>query len=388
LSPIKNKWQNAAIASDGRIYCAPCDAHQVLCIDPLSDLIYLYSLPDANPLADRFQGAYSDSFGRVWFIPENNKRVCLLEAAHMSPQFFRTKYLERLGLEPNEIRLDVILNAHLACIPFETIEAHKISERNQPLPLTQQAIFERLIARRRGGDCFVLNCGLYYLLQTLGYDVSFLPARVFAGPSRGRGSKMKPGFRAAPSHFALLVNNTYFLDVGLGEPPNGALSFFDQLAQTQITPDGMHSRFILDDNTSSKRILEWLVDGEWQPRLILDPDHPRCRVPPTALESDRDFLRRASVPTPLNNKLVVSRLTCDYKITLTLAANSGAIIKKTSPRFGPQKNVQISTIDFDDSLLCAVRTALRTHFNIPYTETRDLDLQSSLEAPEIWWEHL
>mmetsp|Transcript_5223 Transcript_5223/g.21500 ORF Transcript_5223/g.21500 Transcript_5223/m.21500 type:complete len:757 (-) Transcript_5223:140-2410(-) len=400
LEARKNKWQNGAVGRDGRIYCVPCDSDAVLVIDPQTDALTLVALPTGpGPTEDKFQGGYTDAFGRVWCVPESARRVVCVTPTEVSDAAFVEAYLRRLGLR-GAPALEAIVERHVARIPFENLDSHvEKRPRRSVSPLSRVALYEKLLVRHRGGDCFELNCALLYLLEALGAygSVILVPCRVFAGPERGR--PRRPGYRAAPSHFALLVGGTHFVDVGFGEAPIAPLPYFlcpeDPPEVVTTTPEGMRSRIVRaqpPSATTAKLQLEWQPDpdGPWLPRLQWDQDFDATRRP-RDLEKDRAFVLAATASS-LRRKLVVSRLERDRKLTL-----AGTTLKVTGPpRFrarvdDPEVPIERTDLgraagDDDEALRTAVRGALRDHFGIALRETADLDLRTtrSCAAPDLW----
>ena len=271
-------------------------------------------------------------------------------------------------------------------------------------------------ASARGGCCLELNGGLAWLLQQLGYaSVRLVPCFVAAGRERGHASSSKPKFRTVTSHFIVLVNDEYLVDVGLGEPPLQPLHYNAKMInQPQVTPEGMTSRIVLDpkgawtDGQGRVRtcvLLEWLVPDEhksnndssslsssWQPRLQWDvadaplqdtkSDNPPPS-PPTVytLESFRHVIPLLAHPkSTWSRKLVVCRLTHTHKITL-----AGQALKITSPRFGKDAKVTVTSLETEE----AVRRALRTHFGIVLFDDEQLDWTASRHAQNTQlWHHL
>jgi N-hydroxyarylamine O-acetyltransferase len=121
-------------------------------------------------------------------------------------------YLHRIGYAgPREPTADVLRQlqrAHLLAVPFENLD---INPAGTPILLSGDALFDKVVARRRGGFCYELN-GLFAIaLEQLGYDVSLVAGQV----SRGIGT-FGPEF----DHLALLVRvdgATYLADVGFGD---------------------------------------------------------------------------------------------------------------------------------------------------------------------------
>jgi N-hydroxyarylamine O-acetyltransferase len=87
------------------------------------------------------------------------------------------RYLEALGLErrrPEADFLDEIVRRHVARFPFASVGP----QLGDALPLEPQALFDRIVARARGGYCFEQNGLQFEVLEELGFDVTLCLARV------------------------------------------------------------------------------------------------------------------------------------------------------------------------------------------------------------------
>src|SRR5215813_4358457 len=119
-------------------------------------------------------------------------------------------YLERIRyegpLEPTAETLRALHLAHMRAVPFENLSIHA----GQPIILNNDALFEKIVTRRRGGFCYELNGLFAALLGSLGFDV----AKLSAGVARPDGS-----FSAEFDHMTLLVNldERWLADVGFGD---------------------------------------------------------------------------------------------------------------------------------------------------------------------------
>lgn len=119
-------------------------------------------------------------------------------------------YLERVGyrgpVEPTAETLRRLHVAHLLAVPFENLSIHA----SEPVVLEDAALFEKVVARRRGGFCYELNGLFAALLRALGFEVEMLSAGV-AKPSGEFG----PDF----DHMTLLVKlgERWLADVGFGD---------------------------------------------------------------------------------------------------------------------------------------------------------------------------
>jgi len=119
-------------------------------------------------------------------------------------------YLNRINyhgsLEPNAETLRHLQVAHLLAVPFENLSIHS----GEPIVLNDEALFEKVVQRRRGGFCYELNGLFAALLRKLGFRVEMLSARV-ANP---RG-EFGPDF----DHMTLMVEleQRWLADVGFGD---------------------------------------------------------------------------------------------------------------------------------------------------------------------------
>ncbi|GAA5191813.1 arylamine N-acetyltransferase [Rugosimonospora acidiphila] len=117
------------------------------------------------------------------------------------------RYLARIGAEfstPDPATLRALQRAHLAAVPFENLSIHL----GEPVVLSEDALFDKVVNRRRGGFCYELN-GLFAAgLSALGYRVELLSAR-----THGDG-----GYGPPLDHLALRVeaDGPWLVDVGFG----------------------------------------------------------------------------------------------------------------------------------------------------------------------------
>jgi N-hydroxyarylamine O-acetyltransferase len=150
-------------------------------------------------------------------------------------------YLERIdytgGLAPTLATLTALHLAHATHIPFENIDVLL----GRGIDLSPHALERKLVTNRRGGYCFEHNLLFASVLETLGFDVTLLSARVRFGAPAGSARPR--------THMALLVSFTdgtrWLADVGFGgegllhpvcfEP---ASESSQPLGRYRIAPDG------------------------------------------------------------------------------------------------------------------------------------------------------
>src|SRR6185369_9612361 len=87
-------------------------------------------------------------------------------------------YLARIGYSgprvPTLPVLHALTAAHTQTIPFENLDVLL----GRPIDLQPDAIFDKLVRRRRGGYCFEQNGLFLHALEALGFRVRPLSARV------------------------------------------------------------------------------------------------------------------------------------------------------------------------------------------------------------------
>lgn len=170
-------------------------------------------------------------------------------------------YLKRINytgsLEPTPETLRNLQVAHLLTVPFENLSIHS----GEPIVLEDNALFSKIVDRRRGGFCYEANGLFAALLRSLGFDVAMLAAGV---------AKHEGGFGPQFDHMTLMVtlSDRWLADVGFGDSFLEPLLLDSREEQVQ----GTRSFRIIDDD-------DHLIlmrrnpggDGEPQYRFTLQP---------------------------------------------------------------------------------------------------------------------
>jgi N-hydroxyarylamine O-acetyltransferase len=209
-------------------------------------------------------------------------------------------YLERINyhgsLAPTAETLRALQVAHLLAVPFENLSIHA----KEPIVLEDEALFTKIVERRRGGFCYEANGLFAALLRELGFDVVMLSAGV---------AKAGGGFGPHFDHMALMVSldQRWLVDVGFGDSFLEPLLLDERGEQAEgerayrILPDGAHLILARRDNGE-----EW----EAQYRFTLQPHEyadyaEMCRYHQTSPQSH--FTRAR----------VCSRATREGRVTLS-----------------------------------------------------------------------
>jgi N-hydroxyarylamine O-acetyltransferase len=144
-------------------------------------------------------------------------------------------YLDRLGLDrPGTIDAHALRKLqvrHLEAVPFENLSVHL----GEHIDLAEDALFDKIVQRRRGGFCYELNGAFAVLLRELGFKVTLFAAKVF-----GPDGRLGPPF----DHLALRVDldEPWLVDVGFGRFSRHPLRLYG--VDAQHDPDG---EFVLLD---------------------------------------------------------------------------------------------------------------------------------------------
>ena len=119
-------------------------------------------------------------------------------------------YLERIDyrgpLAPTAETLRALHVSHLLAVPFENLSIHA----SEPIVLEDEALFAKIVGRKRGGFCYEDNGLFAALLRALGFEVSMLSAEV---------ANAEGGFSPPFAHMTLLVTLEcrWLADVGFGD---------------------------------------------------------------------------------------------------------------------------------------------------------------------------
>ncbi|MDH4066671.1 MAG: arylamine N-acetyltransferase [Acidobacteriota bacterium] len=209
-------------------------------------------------------------------------------------------YLERIGhtgtRAPTLATLCALHRQHMLTVPFENLDI----PLGRRITLAPDALWNKIVAGRRGGFCYELNTLFGRLLQTLGYRVDFLSARVWTATDFGPDK----------DHMALLVDvdgQPWLADVGFGD------SFLVPLRLEPGTPqdDGVKAFRLRTDGD------RWIVQVQERGRPWNDEYRFELDAhPPEAFQPMCDY-QQTSPDSAFTRRAVCSRATARGRVTVT-----------------------------------------------------------------------
>lgn len=198
--------------------------------------------------------------------------------------------------DPTVATLRALHSAHMDAVPFENLDI----VAGRPIVLEEEALFDKIVRRQRGGFCYELNGLFSALLRTLGFWVT----RLSAGVLREDGT-FGPDF----DHMTLLVEleDRWLADVGFGD------SFREPLLLDEP-----------DHQVREGRVFRVAHDGR-QGTMLMHKDGP---APPHGYRFDfgghsfADYgemchFHQTSPESPFTQKRLCSRATPTGRITLS-----------------------------------------------------------------------
>lgn len=211
-------------------------------------------------------------------------------------------YLERIDYRgpraPTAETLRRLHVAHLLAVPFENLSIHA----GEPIVLQDGSLFEKVVARMRGGFCYELNGLFAALLRELGFRVEMLSAAV---------ARRDGGFGPEFDHMALLVTlgERWLADVGFGDSFVEPLLVDERGEQTQAS-----GAFRIEEEEEGGRLvlLRRDAEGTWERQY-------RFGLEPHAFEEYAEMCRfhQTSPESHFTRGRVCSRLTPEGRVTLS-----------------------------------------------------------------------
>jgi N-hydroxyarylamine O-acetyltransferase len=170
-------------------------------------------------------------------------------------------YLRRIQysrpLSPDVQTLHGLQRAHLLHIPFENLDIRL----KRPIRLEAEALWNKIIIHGRGGFCYELNGLFARLLQDIGFEITYLNARVY-----NRVGELGIDF----DHLALIVHvpgeaGRWLADVGFGDSFNQPLS----LEGPEIQQQDLRA-YRVEQKPEGYAIWQKNYDGSWERQYFFD----------------------------------------------------------------------------------------------------------------------
>lgn len=173
------------------------------------------------------------------------------------------KFFERIGMAPEttvEMNVDFLGCVQTNCVLSIAYENLDILD-GKPIGLTADALYDKIVARGRGGYCFELNGFLTYMLREMGFTVTERFARYLRGES-------EIPMRRHRVTIVSLDDGDYMLDIGVGQiAPRLPLKIEEGLVQEQ---NGETYKFLRDPRHG------WVLwdkyHGDWQEYICFNDD--------------------------------------------------------------------------------------------------------------------
>jgi len=170
-------------------------------------------------------------------------------------------YIERIrytgDVRPDVDTLHGLQMAHMLSVPFENLDIGL----KRSIKIDEASIWDKVVVNRRGGFCYELNGLFAWLLKQIGFDVTYLNARVF-----NREGNLGIDF----DHLALLVQipdqpERWLADVGFGDSFTEPLNFQERREQVQ----GLRA-YRLDKIPEGYVVWQRNFDGTWERQYFFD----------------------------------------------------------------------------------------------------------------------
>lgn len=195
-------------------------------------------------------------------------------------------------------------------VPFENLDIGL----KRPIQLSEEELWEKIIVLKRGGFCYELNGLFAWLLKQIGFDVTYLNARVF-----NREGNLSIEF----DHLALLVKipnqaGGWLADVGFGDSFNEPLSFAKDGEQVQgaalsgeAASKGLRA-YKLEQTPDGYITWQKNYDGSWERQYFFD-------LQPRNFPADYEsacLYHQTSPESSFTRGSIISRATTDGRVSL------------------------------------------------------------------------
>ena len=214
-----------------------------------------------------------------------------------------TTYLKRIDyakpVKPDAQTLRELQAAHMRHVPFENLDIGL----KRLIHLDGPSLWNKIVINKRGGFCYELNGLFAWLLKQIGFDITYLNARVY-----DKEGNLGIEF----DHLALLVqvpgrSERWLADVGFGDSFNEPLLFETNTKQIQ----GLRA-YRLEQVNDGYVVWQRNFDGVWEPQYLFDLTPHKF---PEEYES-ACLYHQTSPESGFTHSSIISRATEDGRVSL------------------------------------------------------------------------
>jgi N-hydroxyarylamine O-acetyltransferase len=228
------------------------------------------------------------------FIPQHARYN---QPMNIADYLARIDYIE--PVKPDAQTLRGLQLAHMLHVPFENLDIGL----KRPILLSQEALWNKIIVQKRGGFCYELNGLFASLLNKIGFDVTYLNARVY---------NHQGALGIDYDHLALFVkipgqSARWLTDVGFGDSFNEPLSFEERGEQAQ----GLRA-YQLEQTSEGYITWQKNYDGSWERQYFFD-------LQPHNFPADYEvacLYHQTSTESSFTRGSIISRATPDGRVSL------------------------------------------------------------------------
>lgn len=217
----------------------------------------------------------------------------------MEPAVYLTRIRYSEPTKPDVQTLHRLQLAHLLTVPFENLDIGL----KRPIRLDLGSLWRKIIVQHRGGFCYELNGMFAWLLKEIGYEVTYLNARVI-----NSDGELGIDF----DHLALLARvpgnpTRWLVDVGFGDSFNQPLNFEERGEQVQ----GLRAYRVEE---TSNGFIAWQknYDGSWERQYFFDLQPHRF---PEEYEP-ASLYHQTSPRSSFTRSSIISRATPEGRVSL------------------------------------------------------------------------
>ena len=217
----------------------------------------------------------------------------------MDIQTYLTRIQYFTPIKPDVQTLQELHLAHMRNVAFENLDIGL----KRPIFLTEEALWDKIVLQKRGGFCYELNGLFAWLLKQIGFEVTYLNARVF-----NQEGNLGIDF----DHLALLVSvpnepERWLADVGFGDSFNEPLRFEERGEQAQ----GLRAYRL---EQTSQGFITWQrnYDGSWERQYFFD-------LQPRTFPADYEsacLYHQTSPKSSFTHKSIISKATPAGRVSL------------------------------------------------------------------------